>query len=245
MKKTNVGKWPKTFPPLTPEQQRICNDFMKKWHEVLPRQYGIIERFNHIFPVTYSQPGFKTTLEVGAGLGEHFCYEKLTSEQERNYHALELRENMTETLRKRFPSIQAITGDCQTRLEFRDGYFDRYIAVHVFEHLPNLPACIREAYRLLNKERGQLLIVIPCEGSPAYLLARKISAQRIFEKTYKIPYKNFISREHINVPHEILEELEPYFTIEHKKFFPLPFLPFVFNNLCIGLALKPRQRPRL
>jgi hypothetical protein len=45
------------------------------------------------------------------------------------------------------------------------------------------------------------------------------------------------------VPAEILAELDPYFTIERRSFFPLPFLPFIFNNLCIGLALRPRPSP--
>ena len=35
-----------------------------------------------------------------------------------------------------------------------DGYFDRILAVHVLEHLPNLPAAIRECYRLCNKTKG-------------------------------------------------------------------------------------------
>ena len=70
-----------------------------------------------------------------------------------------------------------------------------------------------------------------------------ISAQLIFEQRYGIPYSTFIKREHLNVPAEILLELHPYFTIEAKTFFPLPFLPFVFNNLVIGLSLKPRATP--
>jgi hypothetical protein len=111
------------------------------------------------------------------------------------------------------------------------------------EHLPDLPACIREAYRILNKERGQLLVVIPCEGSPAYLLARKISAERVYNRHFKGGYRWLVSREHINLPPEILAELDPYFTVEKKRFFPLPFLPFVFNNLCIGIALRPRPQP--
>lgn len=238
-----TAKWPKTFPPLTAEQQRINDDFMKRWHEVLPNRYGIVEKFNHTFPVKYSRPGFRTTLEIGAGLGEHVNYEKLTPEQEKNYYALELRPNMAEKIRENHPRIRAIVGDCQARLDFADGYFDRYIAVHVLEHLPDLPACIREAYRLVNRGHGQMLVVIPCEGSPAYTFARRISAQRIFEKTYGMSYDVFIKREHINLPHEILGELNPYFTVERKVFFPLPFLPMVMNNLCIGLVLKPRPQP--
>jgi SAM-dependent methyltransferase len=241
----HTAKWPKVLPPLSVEQQRINDDFMKRWHEVLPNRYGMIEKFNHNFPVKYSRPGFKTTLEIGAGLGEHLHYERLNPEQERNYYALELRENMAAKIREGFPRVRAITGDCQARLDFPDGYFDRYIAVHVLEHLPNLPACLREAYRLINKERGQLLVVIPCEGSPAYSLARRISAQRIFEKTYGMSYDVFIKREHINVPAEILAELDPYFTVEARSFFPLPFLPMIFCNLCIGLSLKPRHMPKI
>ncbi|HWA10154.1 MAG TPA: methyltransferase domain-containing protein [Opitutaceae bacterium] len=240
-------KWPKVLPPLTAEQKRISDDFMRRWHEELAARgrYGAIEKFNHNFPVRFSQPGFRTTLEIGAGLGEHVEYEKLTPEQEENYYANEFRENMAAEIRKRFPRIKVVVSDCQKPFDFADGFFDRVIAVHVMEHLPNLPATIREAWRLLDKRRGRLLVVIPCEGSPAYSLARKISAERVYRKTYGGSYKWFYTREHINLPAEIFAELDPYFTVEARSFFPLPFLPFVFNNLVIGLSLAPRPAPLL
>jgi SAM-dependent methyltransferase len=240
-----TAKWPKILPPLTAEQKQISDDFMKRWHEELAgrSRYGLIETFNHNFPVKYSRPNFKTTLELGAGLGEHIHYEKLTPEQEENYHANEFRENMAAEIRKRFPRVQTVVGDCQQPFAFADGFFDRVIAVHVLEHLPNLPATIRESYRLLDKERGRFLIVIPCEGSPAYSVARKLSAERVYRKRFGGSYKWLYTREHINLPHEILAELAPYFTIEARSFFPLPFLPFVFNNLVIGLSLAPRPTP--
>jgi SAM-dependent methyltransferase len=233
--------WPKVLPPLTPEEERTYDAFVKQWHEVLPRRYGMLERFNHSFPVGASLPGFKRTLEIGAGLGEHLHHEKLTAEQRREYHTLELRENMAEALRAEHPGVQAMVGDCQQRLDFPDGHFDRYIAIHVLEHLPDLPACVREARRLLDPERGQLLAVIPCEGSPAYTLARRVSAQRIFERTYGMPYGPFIAREHINRPAEIIAELERHFVVQRRRFFPLAFAPRVAPNLVIGLALRPRR----
>lgn len=238
-----TNKWPKILPALTAEQQRISDDFMKRWHEELAGRgrYGLIERFNHQFPVKCSQPGFRTTLELGAGLGEHLNYEKLTPEQEENYYANELRPNMAMEIRQRFPRVKTVVGDCQQPFDFPDGFFDRVIAVHVLEHLPNLPATIRESHRLLNQTRGRLLIVIPCEGSLAYTLARKISAERVYKQRYGGSYKWFYTREHINLPQEILAELDPYFTVETRSFFPLPFLPFVFANLVIGLSLVPRQ----
>ena len=126
-----TAKWPKVLPPMTDEQRQISDAFMKLWHEQLPSKFGVVERFNHNFPATHSKPGFGATIEIGAGLGEHLHYEKLSQEQEASYYAVELRENMAEEIRKRFPRVKAITGDCQARLNFADGYFDRYIAVHV------------------------------------------------------------------------------------------------------------------
>src|SRR5438477_9525897 len=102
--------WPKTFPPLTPEQERIRDDFVKYWHEVLPRNFSVIDRFNHNYPVRKTPPGFRRTLEIGAGIGEHLEYEQLTPDQQREYYALELRENMSEEIRRRFPHVQTITG---------------------------------------------------------------------------------------------------------------------------------------
>ncbi len=238
-----TAKWPKVLPPLTEEQKKLSDQFMKLWHEVLPQRFGIVETFNHNFPVKYTRPGFQTTLEIGAGLGEHLAYEKLTPEQERNYYCNEFRENMAAEIRRRFPKVNTVVGDCQQRMDFADGYFDRVLAVHVLEHLPNLPACIREVYRLMNKSRGQFLVLIPTEGSPAYSLARKISAERVYKKHIGGDYSWFYKREHINLVPEILAELDPYFTIEARTFFPLPFLPLVFCNLVIGLSLVPRPVP--
>jgi len=238
-----TSKWPKVLPPLTEDKKRINDEFMRLWHEVLPKRFGIVERFNHNFPVIHSPENFLTTLEIGAGLGEHINYEKLTAEQAANYHALELRENMAEAIRKEFPHVKTIVGDCQGKLNFPDGHFDRILAVHVLEHLPNLPKCIEESYRLINKQTGRFLVVIPTEGSPAYTLARKLSAERVYKKHFGGDYSWIYKREHINLAPEVMEELNRYFITDVKRTFPLPFLPFIFCNLCIGLVLKPRIKP--
>ena len=166
-------------------------------------------------------------------------YEQLTQEQERNYYCCELRENMAEEIRRRFPLVQTIVGDCQEHFHVSDDFFDRIIAIHVLEHLPNLPAALKEAYRLLNKDTGRFFVVIPTEGTFIYSLARKVSAERVYKKTFGGDYSWFHKREHINKAHEIIEELGAFFTIETQSFFPFK-IPFVFANLCIGLVLKPR-----
>jgi ubiquinone/menaquinone biosynthesis C-methylase UbiE len=233
------AKWPKVFPPLTPEQRVISDDFMKHWHDVLPAKYGIVDEFNHNYVVKHAPANFRRTLEIGAGSGEHMNYEKLSDEQTRNYVAVDIRENMVAELRKKFPAIQSVVGDCQKHMGFEDGYFDRVLAIHVLEHLPNLPEAVKEMYRLCDKDDGSVSIVIPCEGSLAYSLARRISAQRVFERRYKQPYRWFIEREHINLPEEIFEELSKYFIMVSSTYFPIP-VNLKFCNLCIGATFKPK-----
>ncbi len=233
-------KWPKMRSSLTPEQTAISDDFMKYWHEVLPRRYGIVDEFGHNYVVKTAPREFTRTLEIGSGIGEHLKYEDLDQKQKENYFGVDIRENMVAELRKRFPEYHAIIGDCQKRMDFEDGYFDRIFAVHVLEHLPNLPAAIREMYRLCDKTRGALSIVIPCEGSMAYSLARKISTERIFKKRYNQNLRWLMEHEHINRPYEIFEELAPYFTLVSTTYFPIP-LKVEFCNLCIGATFKPKQ----
>jgi SAM-dependent methyltransferase len=229
-------KWPKRLPELSAEQLRIRDQFMALWHEELPKRYRIVERFNHGYPVSRSAGLRETlrTLEIGAGLGAHLEFEDLAAQE---YFALELRPEMAERLRKRYPQCQTIVGDCQQRLPMADAFFDRVLAIHVLEHLPDLPAALREIRRVIRPS-GQFCVVIPCEGGIAYSVARNISARRFFEKRFGQSYDWLYRSEHINLPWEILEELSRLFEIQHRRFFPLP-VPVVTLNLCIGLTLKP------
>ena len=134
--------------------------------------------------------------------------------------------NVLKQLKKEHPNVKTILGDCQKKIKFKSNFFDRIIAIHVLEHLPNLPATIDEVYRLL-KNKGEFLIVIPCEGSLAYSLARKISAERLFKKRYNMSYDWFIKSEHVNLPKEIISVIEEKFTIKKTSFFPM-YLPLLF-----------------
>ncbi len=148
--------WPKTVPQLTAEQKRIRDDFMH-WHDVLPNRYSMIERFNHGYAVRSGTAKAKT-LEIGAGLGEHLAFEP---HQDQDYWAVELRQEMAEAIKPKYPRVQTIVGDCQQRLPVEDASFDRALAIHVLEHLPDLPAAVAELRRAL-KDDGRLVAVIPC-----------------------------------------------------------------------------------
>ena len=227
-------KWPKIVPALSPEQQALSDDFMKHWHEVLPQRYGSIENFNHTYPLRHLPDRARwRTLELGAGIGAHLEFEPLDRQE---YHCIELRDAMAAEIRRSFPSAITATGDCQKRLPFDDNYFDRVVAIHVLEHLPDLPAAAAEVRRVL-KPNGIFSVVLPCDPGLAYELARKLSAERIFKARYHMPYRWFARREHINSPAEIFHVLRQHFEIFDRAYFPLG-VPFVNINLCIGVTAR-------
>ena len=228
--------FPKKIPKLTSEQKLIKDDFMEHWLKVLRKKYGIVDKFNHNTVVKSMPKNFLKTLEIGAGIGEHLNYEKLNDNQKNNYYAMDIRENLLKIISKEHPMVNTILGDCEKKINFENNFFDRVIAIHILEHLPNLPIAINEVSRVL-KSSGLFQIVIPCEGSLAYTLARKISAKRIFEKKYKTSYDWYIKSEHVNYPLEIINELMKKFTINKKTYFPIP-LSFEFCNLCIAINLQ-------
>jgi len=229
--------WPKLSPPLSDRENAIVDDWMQYWHGVLPNRYGAIESFNHQYPLRYlpDQPHFRT-IEIGAGVGGHIEFEDLSRQE---YHCIELRENMSAEIRKRFPAVTVTTASCQERTQFEDGYFDRAIAVHVLEHLPDLPRAISELNRLL-RAGGILSVVIPCDPGIAYEFARQISSARIFRQRYKMPYMWVMRREHINSPPEILSLLKERFDEIDRTFFPLGLIPMVSANLCLGITYRRR-----
>jgi ubiquinone/menaquinone biosynthesis C-methylase UbiE len=228
--------WPKPFPELTDEQQAIRDDFMKYFHEILADQFGAIGRFNHRYALRSARSNIRT-LEIGAGLGSHLEFEDLSAQR---YMALELREEMAEVLRQRYPEVEIAIGDAQESLPLDDDSIDRVIAIHVLEHLTNLPAALDEIQRVL-RPGGRLSVVIPCEGGLVYGLGRRFTSQRIFEKRYRTSYDWYIKTEHFNVPAEIIDELDKRFEAEDRRWWPLR-VPSVHLNVCIGLTYVLPER---
>jgi SAM-dependent methyltransferase len=229
-------------PRLTPEQIRIQDDWIRYFHEQLPTAHPRVLNFNHRYPLRSAWPNMRT-LELGAGLGEHLGFEDLETQE---YHAIELRKSMAEAIYRDYPQVSTSIGDCEKRMPYPDGYFDRVIAIHVLEHLYNLPAALAEVQRVLRPE-GVLAAVIPCEGGFAYRLGRRLTTQRVFERRYGVPYDWHVRAEHPNRPDEVFEEIAKKFTIRDRTYFPLR-VPIVQLNLVIGITatLNPgRSQPRV
>jgi SAM-dependent methyltransferase len=232
-RKSGSANWPKTVAPLSAEQEFIRDDWLRHYHERLPKEHTHIARFNHEYPARTAGSG--STLEIGAGLGEHLRYEDLTVQE---YHAVELRETMATAIRRDFPAVVTVVADCQQRMPYEDANFDRIIAIHVLEHLPDLPGALSELRRLL-KPGGVFAVVIPCEGGLAYSLGRRVTSRRAFEHRYKTSYDWLIKSEHVNHAREIVYELSRVFDIVDATYFPCR-VPLVDVNLLIGLTCVGR-----
>jgi SAM-dependent methyltransferase len=228
-------RWPKRPPRLTPEQERAREAFMALWHQHLPARYSVVERFNHGFASGLPVADGSRTLEIGAGLGAHSKFEDLTRQ---DYYCLEYREEFCQELLKQFPNDHVRCGDIEGRQDWTDGYFDRIVAVHVLEHLRNLPAALVEIRRLLKPD-GVFDVVLPTEGGLAYSIARKISAERLFRQRFRMDYTPIVRNEHVSTVDEVLEEIVRLFEVRVRSFFPLR-IPILTLNLCVGLRLVPR-----
>ena len=231
----DTNRWPKRPPVLTLEQERAREAFMAVWHKQLPTRYGAIERFNHGFVSKLPVKDSSTTLEIGAGIGAHSKFEDLTRQE---YYCLEYRQAFCDELLKLFPPDRVRHGDIERQQPWPDGFFDRIVAIHVLEHLRNLPSAVTEIRRLLKSD-GSFDVVLPCEGGFAYSIARKISAERLFRKRFGMDYTPIIRNEHVSTFQEIVEELKRAFHIRARSFFPLR-VPISTLNLCVAFRLVPR-----
>ncbi len=202
------------------------NEFLSS---VKASHFGWVSRFDHTFPVRSACPGGRT-LEIGAGTGTHLPYEP-----EGEYVALESSDELAVQIPRR-DGLTVLVADCEQRLPWDDNSFDRVLAIHLLEHLYNLPAALEEVARVLRPD-GVFCVVIPCEGGRLYSLGRHFTTKRMFEKRYQVPYEWMIRRDHCNTAREVLGELENRFRVRRRSFFPFK-VPVIDVNLVVGIELS-------
>jgi SAM-dependent methyltransferase len=224
--------WPKQRAALSDEQSAIMDDWVNEFlTSIKDARFGWVSRFDHTFPARSASPSLRT-LEIGAGTGTHVQFEP-----DGEYVALEASDQLAAQIVPR-DGLSVVVADCEKRLPWDDNSFDRVLAIHVLEHLYNLPAALQEVARVL-RPGGTFCVVIPCEGGQLYSLGRRLTTKRIFEKRYKVPYEWMIGQEHCNTAREVLAELDRNFQVRLRRFFPMK-LPSVDFNLVIGLELSLR-----
>jgi SAM-dependent methyltransferase len=222
--------WPKERSTLTDEQSAIMADWINEFLTTIkPSRFGWLSGFDHRFAIRSRRPTGRT-LEIGAGTGSHLPYEP-----DGEYVALEGSAELAAQIPGR-DGLSVVVADCEERLPWEDDSFDRVLAIHLLEHLYNLPVALDEVARVLRPD-GVFSVVIPCEGGLLYSLGRRFTTKRIFEKRYHMPYEWMISHDHCNSAQEVLGELTRRFRIRRRSYFPL-IVPSPNLNLMIGLELS-------
>src|SRR3989338_2147857 len=141
---------------------------------------------------------YDRVLEVGAGSGHHFPYVKHSFRQ---YVMTDSNNAMLEIASRKYSS--QLTGGSlitemqnATELAYPDHSFDRLIATHVLEHLPNPVNVLREWNRVVRAD-GTISIVLPCDPGMLWRLGRHLGPRRNAMKL-GIAYDYLQAAEHIN-----------------------------------------------
>jgi ubiquinone/menaquinone biosynthesis C-methylase UbiE len=102
------------------------------------------------------QPG-ETVLDIGSGPG--FLADEMAAEvgPEGAVHGVDPSESMLAIARRRQTPVRYATGDALA-LPFADATFDAAVATQVYEYVPDMPAALTEARRVL-RPGGRLLIL--------------------------------------------------------------------------------------
>lgn len=230
-------KWPKQPEELSPELREKFEKWEADWLLHMHNAYGFVPRFNEVFlkAVASSLPPSPMLLDIGPGRTDQV--RRLF--REAIYHCVDRRADFCEQIRKVVPAERVFNQDAGDRLPVPDRSFDAVVAIHLLEHLRNLPITLKEIRRVLKPE-GYFFAVIPCEGSPLYSLGRRFSSARRFRQKFGDGFREIMRWEHVNTAWEVVEELKKEFRLVKRRMYPFNFAPFgLWGNLLAGLQCKP------
>jgi len=208
------SRWAATYEHANYERG-LAAYFLRQSHQWCERRFGSGDRFARV-------------LEVGAGTGVHLS---AVRHQFDEYWLTDADPQLLEQGRDRLRLDDArvrVQAEDATRLSFADGSFDRLIATHVLEHLPQPHRVLREWVRVV-RPGGVLSLVLPCDPGLAWRCGRRLGPRRALLRQ-GLPYDYWMAREHINPLHNLLAYLRYYFDDIEEDWRPLR-LPSIDLNL--------------
>lgn len=180
-----------------------------------------------MLPVSYSAP---RVLEVGAGSGHHYRY---VTHRLESYVMTDASPRMLEHAASTY-AAQAASGRLHLqqqdakRLTFEDQSFDRLIATHVLEHIPDPVVALREWNRVV-KPGGLISLILPCDPGVLWRLGRCFGPRRAALRV-GLPYDYLMAAEHVNSIFNLRTFIRYHFEAVIESWYPFK-VPLADVNL--------------
>lgn len=209
-----LERWASVYQQLNYDEG-LAGYFLGKSHEWAERAFGPDVRFGEV-------------LEVGAGSAVHVRYVRHGFDK---YWMTDLNVPFLERMPRRDTGGRGeivVQREDACALSFANDTFDRVIATHVLEHLPQPQAVLREWARVL-KPGGTLTLVLPCDPGLAWRLGRHLGPRRRFQRI-GIDYDYWMAREHVNPIGNLVAFVRYFFQHVDEQWLPSR-IPSVDLNL--------------
>jgi phosphatidylethanolamine/phosphatidyl-N-methylethanolamine N-methyltransferase len=213
------------------------DDFLRRWTSIYEESNydrglaAFFLRKSHEWCERGFSPGthLSKVIEVGAGTGIHVRYVRHRFDE---YWMTDLNpaflSRAGEVAHVRNKAKIIVKRDDATKLSFEGASFDRLVAAHVLEHLPNPHLVLREWCRVV-RPGGIISIVLPCDPGIAWRLGRFLGPRRVFSAA-GIAYDYWMAREHINAISNLVSLLRYYFDDMQEFWLPVR-APLIDANL--------------
>jgi ubiquinone/menaquinone biosynthesis C-methylase UbiE len=204
------------------------DEYMRQWaHAYQNSNYGsglaawLLRKSHEWCEASFGQDQFfGRVLEVGAGTGEHLGHVRHRYDE---YWVTDANLPMLSQAVRGSASMRGgrvvTQQEDATRLSFADASFDRLIATHVLEHLPDPHRVLREWARVI-RPGGCLSLVLPCDPGLAWRFGRMLGPRRRFQKA-GIDYDYWMAREHVNAINNLVTFIRYYFSDVQEQWLPL------------------------
>ena len=212
------------------EQDHAWNDYRARFASVYddsnyssPLQSFVMGKSHALLEQAFGmQDHFSKVLEIGAGTGEHVGHVRHGFD---SYVVTDLDPAALEVAKKKHEGLAPVGSivyqtQAAAALDFEACSFDRVIASHVLEHIPEPHKAIWEWLRVL-RPGGTLSILLPSDPGIAWRVGRTLGPRRR-AIGLGIAYDYVMAREHVNSCHNLRAILRHYFPGGQETWWPLP-----------------------
>jgi ubiquinone/menaquinone biosynthesis C-methylase UbiE len=188
-------------------RQTLAGSFLQRSHQLLEKSLPLGAVSGRI-------------LEVGAGTGHHLPYVKENFNQ---YVMTDGSDDMLKIASQKYAKqlldkSLVIEKQDATSLSYPDHSFDRLIATHVLEHLPNPVEVLKEWNRVVRPD-GVISIVLPCDPGMLWRLGRCLGPRRNAKRA-GIAYDYLQAVEHINSIFNLVVLVRHHFESVSEMWYP-------------------------